>query len=196
MKKYQSIELARKKKEEDKPGSRVRHLASDSGPRGTFGRKPEATQSNGMRTAHRLGMRPIYDFFLDFFFYRFVFLRKTVFFPQKSAHKTRKFAETRKNSTLCTHIRRSLSSCTSSSSCVMSAAVCLCCWFSWAITFILSSRSRRLCTYTARSASRNALLCLKNWGATECVQISEFYHKVCFKWTMRDIKSAVSQEFL
>ena len=55
--------MASKKKEEDKPGSRGRHLASDSGPRGTSGRKPEATQSNGMRTAHRLGMRPIYEFF-------------------------------------------------------------------------------------------------------------------------------------
>ena len=59
----QSIELASKKKEEDKPASRGRHLASDSGPRETFGRKPEATQSNGMRTAHRLRMRPIYKFF-------------------------------------------------------------------------------------------------------------------------------------
>ena len=38
--------------------------------------------------------------FLKKIFYRFVFLRKTVFFPRKSAHKTRKFAETRKNSTL------------------------------------------------------------------------------------------------
>ena len=66
---YQSIELARKKKEEDKLGSRGRHLASDSGPRGTSGRKPEATQSNRMRTAHRLGMRPIYNFFFFFFFF-------------------------------------------------------------------------------------------------------------------------------
>ena len=66
---HQSIELARKIKEEDKPGSRGCHLASDSGPRGTSGRKPEASQSNGMRTAHRLGMRPIYDFFfLQIFF--------------------------------------------------------------------------------------------------------------------------------
>ena len=62
----QSIELASKKKEEDRLASRGRHLASDSGPRGTFGRKPEATQSNGMRTAHRLGMRPIYEFFFFF----------------------------------------------------------------------------------------------------------------------------------
>ena len=67
----QSIELASKKKEEDKPASRGRHLASDSGPRETFGRKPEATQSNGMRTAHRLGMRPKYEFF--FFFLQICF---------------------------------------------------------------------------------------------------------------------------
>ena len=68
---HQSIELASKKKEEDKPASRGHHLASDSGPRGTFGRKPEATQSNGMRTAHRLRMRPIYEFF--FFFLQICF---------------------------------------------------------------------------------------------------------------------------
>ena len=65
----QSIELARKIKEEDKPGSRGCHLASDSGPRGTSGRKPEASQSNGMRTPHRLGMRPIYEFFFYWFFF-------------------------------------------------------------------------------------------------------------------------------
>ena len=78
----QSIELASKKKEEDKPGSRGRHLASDSGPRGTSGRKPEATQSNGMRTAHRFGMRPIYEFFL-FFLLQICFPAEDRIFPSE-----------------------------------------------------------------------------------------------------------------
>ena len=70
-----------KKKEEDKLGSRGCHLVSDSGPCGTSMRKPEASQSNGMRTAHCLGMRPIYEFFFFFFFFTdFFSCRRPYFF--------------------------------------------------------------------------------------------------------------------
>ena len=61
-----------------------------------------------------------------------------------------------------THISLNLSARSSSASFSASAATCCCCDNSREVTFSFSSRSRRLWTYTERSASRKALLSLKN----------------------------------